>query len=418
MQKILIKNVMLDQKKQDILIEGNMISEIGEEVANQEAKIIDGKQKAALPAFYNMHTHTAMTLLRGYADDMALMTWLQDKIWPYEQKMTEEDVYWGTKFGIMELIKAGTVLSNDMYWHWHGGARAAKEMDIRMINGMTVLDLHDESQLPRIQSKVTKTLEESGKYGELVQFSIAPHAIYTVSEKTLKWSADFARKHNLKLHIHVAETEKEVIDCKKEHGLTPFEYLEKIGFLGNNVIAAHCVWMSEHDFEIVKNHGVNVVHCPVSNMKLASGIFKYADYKRNDIPVCVATDGCSSNNNLDLFEEMKFAAILPKVSGNDPEIATAKEIYKTTTINPANALGLKAGKLKKGYLADIILVDLNNINLIPSHNLTSNLVYSAHSDCVNTTICNGKILMQNRVVECEEEIIEGFRKTLARLEKS
>ncbi|MCF7913270.1 MAG: amidohydrolase [Candidatus Cloacimonetes bacterium] len=415
MNKILIKGVLLDSVIQDILIEGNLITQTGSNLRAENAKIIDGGNKAALPAFYNMHTHSAMEILRGYADDMALMPWLQDKIWPVEGKMTEEDVYWGTKFACLEMIKSGTVLANDMYWHWHGEARAAQEMGIRMINGFTVLDLLDDSRLPQIQAEVEKVYEASQNYGELVELSLAPHAIYTVSEKTLIWTADYARNHGLRLHIHVAETEHEFLECQKKHGLTPIEYLDKIGILGEDVIAAHMIWLSEHDFELVKKHNLTVVHCPVSNMKLSSGIFKYQEYQKRDIPVCVATDGCSSNNNLDLFEEMKFAALLPKIAGGNPEIAPAAEIYKTTTINPARALGLAAGEVKAGNLADIILIDLENLNLIPQHNLSSNLVYSAHADCVSTTICNGKVLMEERKIPDEKVIVRNFRRVVQAL---
>jgi 5-methylthioadenosine/S-adenosylhomocysteine deaminase len=415
MDKILIKGVLLDSVIQDILIEGNLITQTGSNLTAENAKVINGKNKAALPAFYNMHTHSAMEILRGYADDMALMPWLQDNIWPIEAKMTEEDVYWGTKFACLEMIKSGTVLANDMYWHWHGEARAAQEMGIRMINGVTILDLLDDSKLPQIQAEVEKTFEASQNYGDLVQLSLAPHAIYTVSEKTLKWTADFARKKGLRIHIHVAETEYEYQECQKKHGLTPIEYLDKIGLLSSDVIAAHMVWLSKHDFEIVKKHNLTVVHCPVSNMKLGSGIFKYQEYQKHNIPVCVATDGSSSNNNLDLFEEMKFAALLPKIANQNPEIAPAKDIYKTTTYNPAQALGMAAGEVKSGNLADIILVDLENLNLIPSHNLTSNLVYSAHADCVCTTICNGKVLMEDRKIVGEAEIIRNFQRVVKAL---
>ncbi|MCF7919757.1 MAG: amidohydrolase [Candidatus Cloacimonetes bacterium] len=418
MQKILIKNVLLAGSVKDILIAGNTVSRIGSDLNTDSAEIINGSGLAALPALYNMHTHTAMSLFRGYADDMALMPWLQEKIWPQESKLTEEDVYQGTRFGILEMIKAGTVLANDMYWHWKGEARAAQEMGIRFINGFTLIDFHDEARLPELKKDIQQQYEDSSQYGELVEFSLAPHAVYTVSEKTLRWAAEFASEKQLKLHIHVSETEQEVIDCLRKTGLTPLQYLDKIGFLGNNVIAAHMVWLDDKDFDIVKKHNLTVAHCPVSNMKLSSGIFKYSEFLKRGIPVCVATDGPSSNNNLDLFEEMKFAAILPKISMMNPELAAAENILQTTTLNPAKALGLAAGEVKEGNLADIILVDLDNINLIPNHNLSSNLVYSAHADCVHTTICNGKILMHNRRIKGEQEIIAGFRKTIEKLRKA
>lgn len=415
MNKILIKNASLDGKSKDILIVDKLIAKIDNQINEPQATLIDAKNLAALPAFYNMHTHSAMTILRGFADDMPLMPWLQEKIWPIEAKMTEEDVYWGTKFACLEMIKSGTVLANDMYWHWKGEARAASEMGLRMINGMTLIDSCDDKNLPKIQKDVEAVLEISHNYGDLVQFCLAPHAIYTVSEKTLIWTAEFARKYGLKLQIHVAETQEEVINCQNKYGLSPVQFLDKIGFLADDVVTAHMIWLDDKDFEIIKKRKIAVAHCPVSNMKLASGIFKFDKFIDNDIPVCIATDGVSSNNNLDLFEEMKFAALLPKVAFSDPEIANADSIYKATTLNPANALKMPAGEIKPGNLADLILVDLNNINLTPNHNLISNLVYSAHSDCVHTTICNGKILMQDRQIEGEEEIIKQFNNSVSSL---
>lgn len=409
--------MLLDNAACDILIEGNSITRIEDNISTDNACIIDGSNKAALPALYNMHTHIAMNIMRGYADDMALMPWLQNKIWPLEANLTEDDIYWGSKFACLEMIKAGTVLANDMYWHWPAEAKAAGEMGIRLINGITLIDLQDDTKLPQLQRQVEDLMHIKNNYGDLVQFSLAPHAVYTVSEKTLVWTAEYARKHDLKLHIHISETEQEVRDCQAKHGLSPLQYLDKIGFLDTNVIAAHMVWLDSIDFEIVKKTGITIAHCPVSNMKLGSGIFKYDEYARQGIPICVATDGSSSNNNLDLFEEMKFAALLAKISNSNPEIATADEIFRTTTYNPAQYLNMNAGIVKCGNLADIILVDLDNINLIPNHNLISNLIYSAHADCVHTTICNGKILMDNHRVDGENEIITQFQKTINRLMK-
>ena len=401
---ILIKDVLLDNKKTDILIEENRIRKITQNITENADTIIDGRNKAVIPSFVNAHTHAAMTLLRGYADDMPLHKWLQEKIWPTEAKLTEEDVYWGSKLACLEMIKSGTTFFNDMYWHYHSTAKAVEESGIRASLSSVFIDLSDENKAKEQIELNKKLFEESRKY-KRVQFALGPHAIYTVSEKSLIWIKEFADKNNLKIHIHLSETEKEIQDCIKKHNMRPAEYLGSIGFLGESVIACHSIWLDSKEIDILKKYNVKVVYNPVSNMKLSSGIFPYEKIKNAGILAALGTDGCSSNNNLDMLEEMKFATLLQKLNSKNPSILPAKEVFDLATINGAKVFGIECGEIKEGKLADLLLIDLKNLQLNPQHNLISNLVYSANRNCIDTTICDGKILMQNKKVDGEAEII-------------
>lgn len=403
---ILIKNVLLNNKREDIYIGENRIEEINDTI-NQEAEFrIDGKHKAAIPPLINAHTHAAMTLLRGYADDMILSEWLETRIWPTEAKLTEDDVYRGAKMACLEMIKSGTTFFNDMYWQYHGTAKAVEESGIRSAISPVFIDLFDEVKAKKEIKLNEKLFKETKKYSNRVTFALGPHAIYTVSKESLQWAKDFAKKHNLIIHIHLSETKNEVDDCIKKHNKRPVEYLEDIGFLGPNVVAAHAIWLNDREIEILKKYDVKTVRCPASSMKLASGVLPYHKMKKAGLTIALGTDGCASNNNLNMFEEMKFAALLEKLHSNDPTAMPAKEAFDLATINGAKAFNLDCGEIKEGNTADLLLVDLKNIHLNPRHNLISNLVYAAHGNCVDTTICDGKILMENGKVEGEEDIIE------------
>jgi len=238
-----------------------------------------------------------------------------------------------------------------------------------------------------------------------------PHAIYTVSEESLRWAADFARENSLLLHVHVSETKKEVEDCVKETGVEPVKYLEKVGFLGPNVIACHGVWLSHEEIRILKNHDVKVVHNPVSNMKLTvGGIFPYEQLRAAGVTTCLGTDGCSSNNNLDMLETIKFASLLQKHNLGDSTVLPAKEVFEMATAQGAKAFGLNCGRVDVGALADMALVDLRRPELTPHFDLHSDLAYAANGSCIDTVICDGKILMTGRSVEGEDEILEGAKR--------
>lgn len=405
---ILIKDVLLNGKKTNVFVEGNRIEEIG---AKREAeRVIDGRNKAAFPGFVNTHTHSAMTLLRGYADDMKLHDWLNKKIWPLEAKMNEDDVYLGSKLACLEMIKSGTTCFSDMYWHMKGTARAVEEMGLRAVLAESFIDL-GKAELAEKMKKENKGFVRFVKEMkcERIKSALGPHAVYTVSEDSLIWAKEYAEKEKLLLHLHLAETEKENEDCMKMNGRRPVPYLEKIGFLSKNLVAAHAIWFSKKEIATLAKHRVKISHNPSSNLKLASGVMQYAQMRKAGLTVSLGTDGCASNNNLDMMEEMRTAALLHKGFSMDPTMMPAKEALDIATLGGGRALGLPIGKIEEGMLADIILIDLNRPELCPGHNLISDLVYAANSGCVDTTICNGKILMEERKVPGETEILKESR---------
>ncbi len=404
---ILIKNVLCNGKITNIQIEQNQISEIGD--VNVEAEhVIDGKDKAAIPGFINTHTHAAMTLLRSYADDLALQDWLVNKIWPVEAKLTKDDIYWGTKLACLEMIKTGTTTFNDMYFHGEIAAKAVEEMGIRGVLSEVFFDLFDETKGQEGRRKVKKGIEELRGFKNVrIIPALGPHSIYTVSGEGLQWVKEFADENDLLIHIHLAETEKENHDFKEKHGKRPVPYLEEIGFLGSNLVAAHCVWLNKKDIEILAKHDVKISHNPISNMKLSVGAtLPYKDLKNAGCVVSLGTDGCASNNNLDMFESMKFAALGQKAHTNDPTVMSANEVFDMATKYGAVAMRLNAGEIKEGKLADIILLNLRGPSFIPNHNLTSNIVYAANGSYVDTTICDGKVIMKEGKIEGEEVVMD------------
>ncbi len=406
---ILIKNVLVEGRERDIYIEGNLIAAISEAGSSKEAEfVINGKRKAAIPGLFNGHTHAAMTLFRGYADDMPLYKWLSTKIWPLEARMTDEDVYWGTKLACLEMIKSGTTFFNDMYWYWEGSARAVAECGIRAMLSAVFIDGFDEGKAKEQIRRNEALYEESKNLSERIMFALGPHALYTVSEESLCWAKEFSEKHNLLVHIHLSETEEEVEECKKRYGLRPVEFLDEIGFLSQRTIVCHCIHLSRKEMELLKKHNVKIMHNPTSNMKLAAGRMPYEELKEVGLysNIALGTDGCASNNNLDMFEEMKIASLVHKAFSGDPTSLPAHEAFELATRNAAKVFRLNSGVIEEGKLADIALLDLTKVELVPNHNLTSNIVYSANGSCVDTVICDGKILMEGRKVESEEEIKE------------
>lgn len=410
---ILIKNVLLNDKRQDVYIENNTFSKIADRIEKngEDIQIIDGSRFAILPAFYNMHTHAAMSLMRGYADDIELHAWLEDHIWPLEAKLTEDHVYYGSRLAILEMIKSGTVFFNDMYWFPYATARAAEEMGVRADISQAFILINDtKANIKDRIAHLKEVIGHSGHYSSRVRFIISAHAIYTVPGEALKACAQLAREHGLPMQIHLSETRTEVENSLKEFGLRPVQYLDSLGFLGPNVTVVHCVHLDDTDRKILAQRDVTLAHCPASNMKLSSGSFDYQKAKEAGIRMVVATDGACSNNNLSMLDEMKLAALRAKEFSGDPTIAPARDIYDMATVNAARAAGLDAGVIEEGKLADCLLVNLNHPSLVPTGHLISDMVYSASPECIDTVICDGRILMRDRRVEGQEEIIKGANK--------
>jgi len=408
--ELLIRNVQLDGKATDVLIEGNRFKTIGTELLTGAEQIIEGEGMAILPTFVNMHTHASMTLMRSYADDLDLHDWLENHIWPMEAKFEEEDIYHGARLACLEMIKSGTTCFNDMYWHYHGVARAVEEMGMRAVLSSVFIDFNDADKAAEQRELSSRLSAETEQYSDRIGFALGPHAIYTVSKDSLKWAGRFAEENNLPIHIHISETHREVDDCLALYGLRPIQWLDKIGLLGPNVIAAHVVHVTDEEVGILARRGVKVVHCPASNMKLASGSFPFKKMRDKGVEMSLGTDGCSSNNNLSMMEEMKIAALLAKLRHNDPTMLPARVAFEMATVNGARALGLECGEIAEGRLADCMLVDLSNHRLAPGYHLEDDMVYSADSSCIDTVVCDGKILVQGGHVEGEEEIVAEARR--------
>ncbi|MCD6337013.1 MAG: amidohydrolase [Candidatus Marinimicrobia bacterium] len=404
---LLIKRVLLNNERVDVLIEKNTFKTISSEINISVDQVIDGSHFAILPAFYNMHTHSAMTLMRGYADDLELHSWLKDHIWPLENKLTEEHVYHGARLAALEMIKSGTVFINDMYFFPYGTAKAVDELGMRADIAPVLVDGMDASRADEMIAYAQEAIDHSVDYSSRVRFAVSPHAIYTVSQETLIRSAELAGKNNLPYQIHLSETETEVKNSLKDFGLRPVQYLDSLGILTSNVTLAHCVHLDNVDRRILKDRDVTIAHCPASNMKLGSGNFDYVRAKTTGIKMVVATDGACSNNNLSLLEEMKFASLREKAYSRDATVLPAQEVFDMATVHAAKAAGLNAGKIKEGMLADCLLVNLEHPTLVPSGHLISNMVYSANPECIDTVICDGNILMKDRKVNNEDEIIKG-----------
>ena len=408
---MLLRNVILNGAKKDLRLDNGLIAQINDEILPlPEEEILEGEGLTVVPAFYNLHTHAAMSLMRGYADDLDLFTWLNEHIWPLEAKMTGDDIYVGTRLAVLEMIKSGTVHFDDMYWFTAKAAQAAKELGIRARIGLLVLSHNSNAE--KLNQEVLEQLEN---YQGRVKISATPHAVYTVDEKTMIWVRDIAEKYNFTFHIHVSETAKEVEDCQKAHGLTPVMWLDKLGCLSKRTIAAHSIHLTDEDIKTYAKRGVTAVHVPGSNMKLCSGIFPYRKMKEAGVRVVFGTDGCCSSNDLSMFSTLREASYLAKLFSGDPKIAPAEEIYKMATRDSALAAGVDGGVIEEGKAADLLLLNLNLPEMTPNRNLISNIIYAASPECVDTVICDGQVLMRHRKVDGEEEILKDARKTFKRL---
>jgi 5-methylthioadenosine/S-adenosylhomocysteine deaminase len=413
-RSILIAGVMVDGRPADIFIdETGTIAGIGEGVRRErrgEADlVIDGDGAVALPGLVNTHTHAAMTLLRGYADDMVLQDWLSQKIWPLEAHLTGDDVYWGTKLACLEMIRTGTTGFNDMYFFMDRAAQAAAEAGIRAVLSYGFIDLFSAEKREN-ECKATGALVASirAMNNPRITAAVGPHAIYTVSPEGLRWCADYAQEQKIGIHIHLSETQKEVDDCIAQHGKRPAVYLDACGILTPRTVAAHGCWLDEAECRLLGQRGVSVSHNPSSNMKLATNrALPYHWLSAAGANVCLGTDGCASNNNLDMLEEIKTAALLQKFFWNDPTILPAPDALAIATSHGAQALGFGPGALVPGAPADIILVAAKTACNTPLHNAASNLVYSCSGAAVETTICDGRILMLEGRVPGETAILAG-----------
>lgn len=417
---LLLKNVVHNGHTCDILIENGVFRRIDScIILSAECRVIDFKGNFAIsPAFYNTHTHAAMSLMRSYADDMELFKWLNDYVWKFEAKLSPHDIYIGSKLAMLEMIRTGTVFFNDMYWYPMETVKAVKDMKMRAAVGMLYLSGSD-AELEEKNNAINQELEEKRQWIEeegKIHLTLGPHAIYTVSREKLLSAAEKAKNENYFIHIHLAETRSEFENCKKEHGMTPTEYLYSLGILGEKTILAHSLYLTPSDIEIIKHSGAHISHNPCSNMKLGSGSFHYQEVvEHHGLEITIGTDGACSNNTVSMLEEIKFAALSAKRQSHNPEVGKDVDIFRAATLNGARAFGIKGGVIDVGMAADCMLIDLDNPLMVADYNFVSNMVYSADSSCIDTVICNGDILMLHKFIEGEREILQAARECCRRL---
>lgn len=383
-----------------------------------KAEVFGGPDMVALPGFVNAHTHAAMTLFRSYADDLPLMKWLEESIWPLEAKLNGEDVYWGTLLACAEMLLGGTTTFADMYFFMDRVAAAVQECGIRasLSRGLIGTALNGQAALAESREFIR---EWHGKADGRITCMLGPHAPYTCPPDYLKQVIGMAEELGVGIHIHLAETRQETEAIRNRYGCSPVSLLAGTGLLDLPVLAAHCVHLSSEDIEILAEKGTGVAHCPESNMKLASGIAPVPGLLGAGVTVGLGTDGAASNNNLDLLEEMRSAALLQKVANNDPETLPAYTALEMATIGGARALGLgdKIGTLEAGKRADIILLDLRKPHLNPPHDVVANVVYAAQAGDVDTVIVDGNVIVEAgwlRTIDTET-VMENTRRGALRL---
>ncbi len=383
-----------------ITIKDNVITEIGKGKPDNQKNLYNAHGKIIIPGFVNAHTHLPMTMYRGIADDLPLKTWLEDYIWPAEAEHThEESVREAARLGLEEMIRTGTTTFSDMYFFADTVAEETEKMGLRAVMNEALLDFPTNSY-PTIDdafNKVEKFLKRWSN-NQLITPGMVFHATYSCSKETLVRIKEIATKYNLLISTHLSETSSEVDNFIEENGMSPIAYLEELEMLNENTLAAHCVWLDEDDQEIYANSGAHIVHCPSSNLKLGSGVAPISSYLLKGINVALGTDGCASNNNLDMVEEMRLAALLHKGVNLNPTVIPAREALKMATVNGAKALGLfdKIGSLEVGKHADLVLIDTKNTFMQPIYDYYSALVYAMNSSCIDTVIVNGKVLMENK----------------------
>lgn len=399
---MLIKNVGLYrggkvEEGKNILIEGTRIRSFPEDVEGISSdEVIDGKGMLALPGLINTHTHVAMTLFRSYADDLALMDWLQNMIWPAEAHLDDDIVYWGSMLAFAEMIRGGTTAFCDMYMFMESCAKAAEKAGIRgnIARGLAGVTSNGEKAL---EENIRLYQDWNNACDGRIRVMLGPHAPYTCPPEYLKKVRDASEKYGIPIHIHLAETKGEVETCIEKFGITPIALMNQIGLFDRPTLAAHCVHVNEEDIQIMAEKHVCVAHNPGSNLKLASGIAPVPKMRSAGITVGLGTDGASSNNKLDMFAEMRLAALIHKAAALDPFAVKADEAMQMGTAEGAKCLGYDdLGALDEGKLADLILIDRSGYHWKPRFNSISLAVYAGNSMDVDTVIVNGQLLMRGK----------------------
>ncbi len=397
-----ITNAALDGERVGLRVRNGTIEALGPDVAAAaEDETLDADGLALVPGLVNGHTHAAMTLFRGYGDDLPLMEWLETRIWPAEAKLRADDVYWGTRLACIEMIRSGTVHFWDMYWHQLEVARAVLDSGVRATVGQPILEFPGAPDGARPE-EAAAGVAELNQLGPRVRGALTPHAPYTVTEASLRLVAEISATHDVPVHTHLSETEREVLDSLDAHGCRPAVYLDRLGLLNERTVLAHGVWLDEEELALVAERGATIVTNPVSNMKLAVGrAFPYPEARAAGVDVGIGTDGAGSNNSLDLLADVKVLALLQKHSTRDPSVLPASEAWALATGALAPSLG--ARPLAVGEPADFLLVDLSVIEMVPGP-LIDSLVYGSSSAAVDTVVIDGQIVMRHRRIDGEAEV--------------
>lgn len=424
--RILIKNanlISMSEKRDkfeediDLYIESGKIKKIGKNLEETPEKIIDAKGRFVMPGLINTHAHVPMSIFRETLDGYTLQDWLEKKIWPMEDKLTNEDVYYASMLSFIEMIKTGTTTINDMYFMQEDIIRAALQIGVRLQTTRTLMDLANDGDM-RL-TEIEELIKKYNKKEETITLNVGIHGFYTSNAPYIEKCASLARKYDLPVHIHFCENTKEKEDIKKAYFVnSPVELISKY-FKGLHVILAHAVKLKEEELVKLSESNVYVSHCPVSNLKLGCGIANISYMVKNGITVSIGTDGQGSGSNLDLFEAMKYTALLQKGEKENPRELPAYEVLKMATVNGAKTLGLEEniGKIEEGMSADIIILNLNTVTTSPINNIFSEIVYNVKGTNVETTIINGKIVMKNRMIIdfLEEEICDKCDKIIQRI---
>jgi 5-methylthioadenosine/S-adenosylhomocysteine deaminase len=410
-----VTGAVMDGQTVGLRCENGTIVAVGAGVEPESGdEVLDAEGMALVPGLVNAHTHAAMTLFRGYADDLPLMEWLERHIWPVEKRMSDEDVYWGTRLACVEMIRTGTTSFWDMYWHAHSTARAVEDAGVRAVTAAPLIDDSDPAKSERACADADVSLGRIAEAGaERARPGFAPHAIYSVSERSLRWVAERAAELEVPVQIHLSETEQEVAQCLEERGMRPAAYLDEVGLLGPATVLAHGVWLDDSELELIAERGATVVTNPVANLKLAvGGLFPYAQARERGVAMGLGTDGPGSNNSLDLLTDAKVFALLHKNAASDPAAVTAGETFQLAT---GRRSPLLAGTpLAAGEPADFLLVRSDSPELAVGE-LDAGLIYAASGSIVDTTVVAGIALMRGGRVDGDEEIVARARERAAGL---
>ncbi|VVB93362.1 5'-deoxyadenosine deaminase [uncultured archaeon] len=392
-----------------VVVDSSLITFVGKNTGEKADKTIDARGCAVIPGLINAHTHLPMTLFRGWAGGLPYKEWVK-KIREAEMKLTPADIRAGANLGVLEMIKSGTTTFADMYIHMDEVASVVEETGMRAALGYGMIEGINEDSDSKLKSREEFNRKWNGAAKGRITAMYAPHSAASCSKEFLAKIREQASNDNTMIHTHVLETEDELHLMKKRYGMCSVNLLDSIGFLGPDVLAAHCVWLSDGDIDILKNRKVNVVHCPSSNMALGAGITPVPKMLEKGINVALGTDGCASGGSLDMWKDMRMASLVHKLK--DPRSMPVEKVMEMATMNGAKALNIKTGMLKPGFFADIIIVDLKKPHFISS-NLVSSLVHCTGGCDVKSTIVNGKILMEDHKVKLDEEkIIDDARKTI------